>query len=199
MSGALNIFCYNRHDPRGLSQDHFPRHDRSLACCRVLRAFLYRRSIACDVEPIDVEPIKDCSHAPCGRSRALHPDSGLVCWDSPTAISAPEKICSGLATRRARILLCSCFICLRTPRLRRRVCFGIGITRPGSTGRGQRKRPQAPWNPHLSGTNVADMVAKFRYVTKYYLEVKCGLPPETRDDNMAKMADWLLQNHRAVV
>ncbi len=50
-----------------------------------------------------------------------------------------------------------------------------------------------------SGTNVADMVAKFRYVTKYYLEVKCGLPPETRDDNMAKMADWLLQNHRAVV
>ncbi len=51
----------------------------------------------------------------------------------------------------------------------------------------------------LSGTNVADMVAKFRYVTKYYLEVKCGLPPETRDDNMAKMADWLLQNHRAGV
>jgi hypothetical protein len=29
----------------------------------------------------------------------------------------------------------------------------------------------------LSGTNVADMVAKFRFVTKYYLEVKCGLPP----------------------
>src|SRR6266851_5935383 len=46
-------------------------------------------------------------------------------------------------------LLCSCFICLRTPRLRRRVCFGIGITRPGSTGRGQRKRPQARWSRHL--------------------------------------------------
>jgi hypothetical protein len=48
-------------------------------------------------------------------------------------------------------------------------------------------------------TNVADMVAKLRYVTEHYLEIKCGLPPETRDDNIAKMADWLLQNHHAVV
>ena len=32
------------------------------------------------------------------------------------------------------------------------------------------------------------MVAKLRYV-----------PPETRDDNIAKMAEWLLQHHRAVV
>jgi hypothetical protein len=43
------------------------------------------------------------------------------------------------------------------------------------------------------------MVAKLRYVTEHYLEVKCGLPPQTRDDNIAKMAEWLLQNHRAVV
>ena len=57
----------------------------------------------------------------------------------------------------------------------------------------------AHWNPHLSGTNVADMVAKLGYVTEHYLETKCGLPPETRDDNIAKMAEWLLQNHRAVV
>jgi hypothetical protein len=42
------------------------------------------------------------------------------------------------------------------------------------------------------------MVAKLRYVTEHYLEIKYGLPPETRDDNMAKMAGWLLQNHRAV-
>ena len=28
---------------------------------------------------------------------------------------------------------------------------------------------------------------------EHYLEVKCGLPPETRDDNIAKMAEWLLQ------
>jgi hypothetical protein len=43
------------------------------------------------------------------------------------------------------------------------------------------------------------MVAKLGYVTEHYLEIKCGLPPETRDDNIAKMAEWLLQNHRAVV
>jgi hypothetical protein len=43
------------------------------------------------------------------------------------------------------------------------------------------------------------MVAKLRYVTEHYLEVKHGLPAETRDDNIAKMAEWLLQNHRAVV
>ncbi len=32
------------------------------------------------------------------------------------------------------------------------------------------------------------MVAKLGYVTEHYLEIKDGLPPETRDDNMAKMA-----------
>jgi hypothetical protein len=43
------------------------------------------------------------------------------------------------------------------------------------------------------------MVAKLGYVTEHYLKIKYGLPPETRDDNMAKMAGWLLQNHRALV
>ncbi|PYX59394.1 MAG: hypothetical protein DMG76_05875 [Acidobacteria bacterium] len=41
--------------------------------------------------------------------------------------------------------------------------------------------------------------SKLGYVTEHYLEIKCGLPPETRDDNIAKMAEWLLQNHRAVI
>jgi hypothetical protein len=49
------------------------------------------------------------------------------------------------------------------------------------------------------GTNVADTVAKLGHVTEHYLEIKCGLPPETRDDNIATMAEWLLQNHRTVV
>ena len=43
------------------------------------------------------------------------------------------------------------------------------------------------------------MVTKLGYVTEHCLEIKCGLPPETRDDNIANMAGWLLQNHRAVV
>jgi hypothetical protein len=43
------------------------------------------------------------------------------------------------------------------------------------------------------------MVAKLGYVTEHYLEIKCRLRPETRDDNIAKMAEWLLQNHRAVI
>ena len=43
------------------------------------------------------------------------------------------------------------------------------------------------------------MVAKLGYGTEHYLEIKYGLPPETGDDKMGKMAGWLLQNHRAVV
>lgn len=39
---------------------------------------------------------------------------------------------------------------------------------------------------HLSGTNVADMVAQLGYVTGRYSEIKCGLPPENRDANIAK-------------
>ena len=38
-------------------------------------------------------------------------------------------------------------------------------------------------------TNVADAVAKLRYVTEHDLEVKRGLPPETRANNIAKMAE----------
>jgi hypothetical protein len=43
------------------------------------------------------------------------------------------------------------------------------------------------------------MVAKLNYVTEHYLEVKSGLRRETGDDNIAKMADWLLEDHRAAV
>jgi hypothetical protein len=42
------------------------------------------------------------------------------------------------------------------------------------------------------------MVAKLRYVTEHYLEVRRA-SREIRDDDIAKMAEWLLQNHRAVV
>ena len=35
---------------------------------------------------------------------------------------------------------------------------------------------------------LRNTVAKLGYVTEHYSEINCGLPPETGDDNMAKMA-----------
>jgi hypothetical protein len=74
-------------------------------------------------------------------------------------------------------LLSSSFICLRTP-----ACDNVSASVLESLARGvpvvaseNGRRPTGV--VYLSGTNVADMVAMFRYVTEYYSEVECGLPP----------------------
>jgi hypothetical protein len=35
------------------------------------------------------------------------------------------------------------------------------------------------------------MVAKLGYVREHYVKSSAGFPRETRDNNIAKMADWL--------
>jgi glycosyltransferase involved in cell wall biosynthesis len=96
-------------------------------------------------------------------------------------------------------LLSRSFICLRTP-----ACDGVAASVLESLALGipvvaseNGRRPAGVVT--YQDTNAADMVAKLNYVTEHYLEVKTGLRRETGDDNIAKMADWLLEDHRAAV
>jgi hypothetical protein len=43
-------------------------------------------------------------------------------------------------------------------------------------------------------TDPNDMVEKLNFVRQHYEEVKDGLRPETDDDNVGLMADWLVGN-----
>jgi hypothetical protein len=54
---------------------------------------------------------------------------------------------------------------------------------------GEKGRPAAVIT--CQHTNAPDTVAKLG-VREHHVEVKRGFPRETRDDNIAKMAQWLL-------
>ena len=148
------------------------------------------------------------------RYRALHPDSGFV-WlgfpdkELPTAQefvrdwSRDERdallLLGNLCHDQFLTLLSRSYICLRTP-----ACDGVAASVLESLALGvpvvaseNGRRPAGVVT--YQDTNPADMVAKLHYVTEHYLEVKSGLRQDTGDDNIAKMADWLLGDHRAAV
>jgi hypothetical protein len=43
-------------------------------------------------------------------------------------------------------------------------------------------------------TDAADMVEKLRFVREHYEKVKQSLQSDTGDDNVGRMADWLVGN-----
>jgi hypothetical protein len=45
--------------------------------------------------------------------------------------------------------------------------------------------------------DAEDMCAKLRFVVEHHEEVKAGTRPDAGDDNVGKMADWLVGVFRA--
>ena len=148
------------------------------------------------------------------RYRALHPDSGFVWLGFPDKeMPAAEEFVQGwsreerdallllgnLPHDQFLTLLSRSFICLRTP-----ACDGVAASVLESLALGipvvaseNGRRPAGVVT--YQDTDPVDMVAKLRYVTEHYREVKSGLRQDAGDDNVAKMADWLLGDQQAAV
>jgi glycosyltransferase involved in cell wall biosynthesis len=89
-------------------------------------------------------------------------------------------------------LLSRCFICLRTPAcdgVAASVLESLALAVPVVASENGRRPPGVVT---YSDTDGADMCEKLEYVTRNYQQVKASLGLQPDDDNVGKMADWLV-------
>jgi len=113
------------------------------------------------------------------------------CHDWPANERASLLLLGNLTHDQFLTLLSRCFICLRTP-----MCDGVAASVLESIALGvpvvaseNGRRPAGVVT--YNDTDAVDMSEKLIYVTRHYQEVRAGLRPETGDDNIRRMADWL--------
>jgi glycosyltransferase involved in cell wall biosynthesis len=91
-------------------------------------------------------------------------------------------------------LLSRCFVYLRTP-----ACDGVAASVLESlalkipvvaSANGRRPTGVVTYND----TDAADMVEKLRFVREHYDKVRESLQSDAGDDNVGRMADWLVGN-----
>jgi glycosyltransferase involved in cell wall biosynthesis len=143
------------------------------------------------------------------RYRQRYPETGFVWLGFPDKeVPAAEEFIQGWSTQeRAGLLLLGnlphdqfltllsrSFICLRTP-----ACDGVAASVLESIALGipvvaseNGRRPAGVIT--YEDANPADMVTKLVHVTEHYQEVKDGLRLEPGDDNIGKMAEWVMSN-----
>jgi glycosyltransferase involved in cell wall biosynthesis len=139
--------------------------------------------------------------------RRQQPDAGFVWLGFPgkEMDAANEYVRNWPAEERASLLLLGnlthdqfltllrrCFICLRTP-----ACDGVAASVLESlalkvpvVASENGRRPSGVVT--YQDTDAADMSEKLVYVTTHYDEVKAGLRLEAGDDNVGRMAEWLV-------
>jgi glycosyltransferase involved in cell wall biosynthesis len=125
------------------------------------------------------------------------PDKEMMAAKQDVQDWAPEEKASllllgNLTHDQFLTLLSRCYICLRTP-----ACDGVAASVLESLALGvpvvaseNGRRP--PSVVTYSDTDAADMCEKLIHVTTNYQQVRAGLGVEASDDNVAKMADWLV-------
>ena len=143
------------------------------------------------------------------RYRAMDPETGFVWLGFPgkEMAAAEEFVRTWPADEQATLLLLGnlthdeflsllsrCFVYLRTP-----ACDGVAASVLESlalkipvvaSANGRRPDGVVTYND----TDAADMVAKLCFVREHYDKVKESLQSEAGDDNVGRMADWLVGN-----
>jgi glycosyltransferase involved in cell wall biosynthesis len=246
----------------GLSQDYFPRYERSLAHTAFYALFQMAGEVACDSEPIreaiiryQIRPEKVSSIATFSpqyldfarvtlpervekilqkhprvivsyvsfrpeyrlevlregmrRYRAIDPTAGFIWLGFPgkEMPAAEEFVSTWPAEEQATLLLLGnlnhdeflsllsrCFVYLRTPEcdgVAASVLESLALKIPVVASENGR-RPVGVVT--YSDTDAADMVEKLSFVREHYQRVKQGLQSDTCDDNVGRMADWLVGN-----
>ncbi len=139
--------------------------------------------------------------------RREQPDAGFIWLGFPEKemVTAREYVQDWPAEERASLLLLGnlthdqfltllsrCFLCLRTP-----ACDGVAASVLESLALAvpvvaseNGRRPAGV--VRYRDADAADICEKLVYVTRHYQEVKAGLGVEAGDDNVGKMADWLV-------
>jgi glycosyltransferase involved in cell wall biosynthesis len=112
--------------------------------------------------------------------------------DWPPEEKASLLLLGNLTHDQFLTLLSRCFISLRTP-----ACDGVAASVLESLALGvpvvaseNGRRPLGVVT--YSDTDAADMCEKLIYVTRNYPQVKADLGLQSEDDNVGKMADWLV-------
>jgi glycosyltransferase involved in cell wall biosynthesis len=141
------------------------------------------------------------------RYRREQPDAGFIWLGFPDKemLAAKEYVHDWLAEERASLLLLGnlthdhfltllsrCFICLRTPAcdgVAASVLESIALAVPVVASENGR-RPAGVVT--YSDTDAVDMSEKLIYVSRHYQEVKGSLSLAAGDDNVGRMADWLV-------
>ena len=145
--------------------------------------------------------------------RKQHPDAGFIWLGFPQKeMAAVREYVQdwALEERRSLLLLGNlthdefltllgrCFLYLRTP-----ACDGVAASVLESLALGvpvvasENGRRPAGVVTYNDG-DAADMCEKMNYATQRHAELKAVLGPETVDDSVAKMADWLAGNNAGV-
>jgi glycosyltransferase involved in cell wall biosynthesis len=141
------------------------------------------------------------------RYRAIDPEAGFIWLGFPgrEMQAAEEFVRSWPAEEQATLLLLGnlthdeflsllrrCYVYLRTP-----ACDGVAASVLESlalkvpvvaSANGRRPSGIIPYNE----TDAADMVEKLRFVREHYDKVKESLQTDAGDDNVGRMADWLV-------
>ena len=246
----------------GLSQDYFPRYDRSIAQRGFYALFRMAGDVACDSEPIREAIIKygirtekvssiatfspqyldfervvlpdrvekflqlhprvilsyvsfrpeyrlEVLRDGMQRYHAIDPEAGFVWLGFPgkEMPAAEEFVATWPAEEQATLLLLGnlnhdeflsllsrCFVYLRTPE-----CDGVAASVLESLAlkipvvaseNGRRPAGVVTYRD----TDAADIVEKLRFVRDQYEKVQQSLQSDTGDDNVGRMADWLVGN-----
>jgi glycosyltransferase involved in cell wall biosynthesis/LPS sulfotransferase NodH len=143
------------------------------------------------------------------RYRAIDPTAGFIWLGFPgkEMPAAEEFVSTWPAEERATLLLLGnlnhdeflsllsrCFVYLRTPEcdgVAASVLESLALKIPVVASENGR-RPVGVVT--YSDTDAADMVEKLSFVREHYERVKQGLPSDIGDDNVGRMADWLVGN-----
>jgi glycosyltransferase involved in cell wall biosynthesis len=146
------------------------------------------------------------------KFRKLYPNAGIIWLGFPEKEMPPAHrfvgdwpaeerqsllLLGNLAHDEFLTLMTRCFACLRSP-----ACDGVAASVLEALALGV--PVVASENGHRpSGVvtyqemDAEDMSDKLRFVAEHYDQVKAGTLPDTADDNVAKMADWLVRDSRA--
>jgi len=139
--------------------------------------------------------------------RREQPDAGFIWLGFPDKemMAARQSVQDWLPEEKASLLLLGnlthdqfltllsrCSICLRTPAcdgVAASVLESLALAVPVVASENGRRPPGVVT---YGDTDAADMCEKLKYVTRNYQQVKAGLGLESEDDNVGKMADWLV-------
>lgn len=141
--------------------------------------------------------------------RRKYPDAGFIWVGFPSKefASATECVASWPASQRTAVLLLPnlqhdefltlmtrCLACVRTP-----ACDGVAASVLEALALGvpviasENGRRPGSVTTYADG-DVNDMCAKLVYVTEHYEEIRTAIPPPSSDDNVGRMADWLVRD-----
>lgn len=146
------------------------------------------------------------------RYRKLHPKAGFV-WlgfpgkempmaedfvkDWPSEERQGLLLLGNLTHDQFLTLMTSCFACLRTP-----ACDGVAASVLEALALGvpvvaseNGRRPAGVIT--YEDMSADDMCAKLQYLTDHYEEIKSRMTPNSADDNVGRMADWLAGDSQA--